>query len=81
MAQSSSDAGRRIRLKYGLSTVPSADQVDLWARRTRQYISAGADREVAGQQAAQDLFPDFGTHVFATEADTIEALLRAAESK
>lgn len=74
-------AGHGMRIKYGLRDNPSADQQSQWARLVRRYIDQGWEREAAGHRAAADLFPDYKTRVYAAEADTLEALLRAAEER
>lgn len=75
------DAGHQLMIKYGLARAPSEEKVAQWARLTRQYIDTGEPREAAGAAAAKQLFPDYNTRHYASEADTIEALLRAVEGK
>jgi hypothetical protein len=75
------DAASGLRIKYGLGPVPTDTQVKTWARLTRQNIDSGMPREAAGAAAAKLLFPDYNTHHYASQADEIEALLRAAEGK
>ncbi|MEP5514804.1 MAG: hypothetical protein ABJP87_07665, partial [Bauldia litoralis] len=70
-----------LRINYGLGKEPSDYEVERWARLTRQLISQGRDREAAGEAAAKQLFPDYRTHVYASEGDTIDTLLRLAEEK
>ena len=73
--------GHSLLIKYGLRNSPSDSQVADWARLVRKYEQKGYSREDAGRAAAKDLFSDFGTMKYASEADTIESLLRAAEQK
>jgi hypothetical protein len=75
------DAAHGLRIKYGLRNNPTDAQVSTWASQTRQYINTGMEREAAGAAAAKLLFPDYRTHHYASQADEIEALLRAAEGK
>ena len=75
------DAAHGLRIKYGLTHNPTDGEVRLWAQRTRQFANQGLPLEQAGMQAAQQVFRDFRTMVFKSEADTIEALLRAAEAR
>ena len=75
------DTGMGLRIKYGLRTDPSSALITQWAQLTRAHINAGSKPEEAGHLAAKQVFPDYKTHVYASEADTIEALLRAAEGK
>lgn len=70
--------GHALLIKYGLGTQPSPERQQEWARLTRQYIQNGQSPDVAGEAAAKYLFRDFHTHVYASEADTIELLLREA---
>lgn len=74
-------AGHGLRIKYGLGTDPSANKQAEWARLTREYIAVGRDRDQAGDLAARRIFSDYQTHAYASQADTLEALLRAAEEK
>ena len=74
-------AGHGLRIKYGLRNDPNSDQALRWARRVRELIRQGNSAEIAGDVVAKELFLDYKTHVYASEADTLEALLRAAEGK
>lgn len=74
-------ASTSLRIKYGLGNDPTSTQAAEWARLVRQYISNGLTREAAGERAAKYLFPDFRTHVYASEADTIDTLLRLVDEK
>lgn len=70
--------GHRLKIKYGLAGDPSPDRAQEWARLTQQYINQGMGREAAGHAAAKYIFRDYNTHFYASEADTIEMLLREA---
>ncbi|PBC00710.1 hypothetical protein CK220_29810 [Mesorhizobium sp. WSM3860] len=70
--------GQALLIKYGLGTQPSPERQQEWARLTRQYIKDGQPPDRAGENAAKVLFRDFHTRVYASEADTIEMLLREA---
>lgn len=74
-------AGTELRIKYGLGLEPIASKQAEWARLTRQFIDRGYPREQAGDLAAKQLFPDYHTKTYASEADTIDTLLRLAEQK
>lgn len=76
-----SDASHNLKIKYGLRSEPTDAQAKLWAQVTRQVASQGHVLEAAGAAAAKQLFPDYKTVVYASEADTIEALLRLAEGR
>lgn len=75
------DAAHGLLTKYGLKNRPSEAQVRQWAQLVRRLERQGTSLEQAGLAAARETFPDFKTVVYAAEADTIEALLRAAEGK
>jgi hypothetical protein len=75
------DAGNSLKIKYGLRNNPTESQIKAWAQLTRESIRTGSLREEAGEAAAKLLFPDYRTHHYASQADEIEALLRAAEGK
>ena len=70
-----------LKIKFGLGRDPSDSQAQRWAELTRNYIRQGLEREAAGHRAAKELFTDYQAHFYASEADTLEALLRAAEGK
>jgi hypothetical protein len=70
-----------LKIKYGLRNDPSESLVRAWAEATRASIARGVDREEAGRDAAKALFIDYRTHHYASEADTIEMLLRQAGGK
>lgn len=70
-----------LRIKYGLGNDPSPDRVQEWVRLTNQYIREGRGREDAGEAAAKFLFPDYRTHFYASQADTVSYLLEQAGRK
>ena len=74
-------AAHNLKIKYGLRNEPTDAQVKLWAQVTRQVASQGHALDTSGAAAAKQVFPDYRTVVYASEADTIEALLKAAEGR
>jgi hypothetical protein len=74
-------ASHELMIKYGLAHTPSDAEVAQWAALARQLIRQANAPEIAGEIAAKQLFVDFRTRHYASQADTIEALLRAAEGK
>ena len=76
------DVASSLRIKYGLGVYPEAEEIRRWYRRTQEFIKKGqTGEEEAGQQAAAEVFRDFKTHVYKSEADTIAYLLaQLAES-
>lgn len=73
--------GFQLRIVFGLGHDPSSVQVQAWVQLTRALASQGLSLEAAGHRAAKQLFVDYGTHVYASEGDTIETLLRLAEQR
>ncbi|AYM81036.1 hypothetical protein G6L67_07660 [Agrobacterium tumefaciens] len=70
------DTKHALRIKYGLRNAVTDAQAIRWGELTRQNIRAGQSGEAAGANAARTIFPDYKTAVYASEADTIEMLLR-----
>lgn len=73
--------GHRLRIKFGLRLDPSPLLQQRWADRTAELIRQGHTYDNAGLLAAKEIFPDFQTHFYASEGDTIEFLLRQAKDK
>ena len=71
-----------LRIKYGLYNYPSDAQIKKWVDRVRFYIDTeGKSGEESGQLAAKEVFSEYGSMAYFSEADTILALLAAAEKK
>ena len=68
-------------IKYGLRNTPTEDQIRLWISITETLISSGHDPEIAGNAAAKQVFPDYNSCVYCSQADTIAALLAGAKQK
>lgn len=75
------NAANGLRIRFGLLHQPTDAQVRQWTQTVRQLVGRGYSADQAGTEAAKQVFPDFNTMVYASEADTIEALLRLAENK
>jgi hypothetical protein len=75
------DAARALMIKYGLRAGPNDTLISQWRVRTNQLIAGGIEGERAGRTAAAEIFPDFQTHVYASEADDISSLLDAAGNR
>jgi hypothetical protein len=71
----------QLMIKYGLRTGPSQALVDRWVQLTESLISQGVAGEQAGTRAAVQVFPDYQTHIYASESDTITSLLGRAKDK
>jgi methylaspartate ammonia-lyase len=76
-----SEASNRVKIKYGLRTDPTDAQIDQWRQITQIVTSRGFSLEIAADAAAKQVFPDYRTVVYASEADTIEALLRLIDKR
>lgn len=76
-----SNAAHGLRIRFGLQHQPTDAQVKQWAELVKSLKARGYLADQAGATAAKQIFPDFNTMVYASEADTIEALLRLAENK
>lgn len=76
-----SNAAHGLFIKYGLQHEPTDSEVRQWHDRTQALIGIGTEPNKAGAAAAQAIFRDYNTMVYASEADTITALLRAAAGK
>jgi hypothetical protein len=75
------DISHSLMVKYGLARGPSEALTQIWLRRVRANIADGMDQETAGESAARATFTDFQTRFYASQAETLEALLRAAGNK
>ncbi|MEA5486447.1 MULTISPECIES: hypothetical protein [Pseudanabaena] len=71
-----------LRIKYGLHNDPSDAQIKKWVDRVHFYIDTeGKAGEESGLLAAKEVFSEYGSMAYFSEADTILALLAAAEKK
>jgi hypothetical protein len=70
-----------LYIKYGLGHTPTDAEIARWLKEVERLIAGGVDREAAGRQAAGTVFHDAGTHKYASQAETIEALLKEAKKK
>lgn len=75
------NAANGLRIRFGLQHQPTDTQIKQWVDLVKQLKARGYSVDQAGAAAAKQIFPDFNTMVYASEADTIEALLRLAENK
>lgn len=78
MANAAADG---LRIRFGLQSQPTDAQIKQWADIVRQLRASGYSADQAGAAAAKQVFRDFNTMHYASEADTIEALLRLAADK
>lgn len=70
-----------LLIKYGLPRAPSQAEADQWLQLVEAYIRQGQSRDRAGELAAKATFRGYNTVVYASEADTIEALLSKARER
>lgn len=75
------EVAQKLRIKYGLDRDPTEAEIAEWSRVARNLIADGEAAEKAGELAAQYNLPGYRSHVFKTEADNIEALLRELGKK
>lgn len=75
------DAANGLRIRFGLQHQPTDTQIKQWVDLAKQFKARGYSTNQAGVAAAKQIFPDFNTMAYLSEADTIEALLRLAENK
>ncbi|PXA02850.1 hypothetical protein DDZ13_15020 [Coraliomargarita sinensis] len=66
---------QKLKIKYGLRNTPSDSQVENWKSKVELKKKVGLTVETAGRSAAEDIFTDYSTVKYASQADTIEALL------
>lgn len=71
----------KLRIKFGLVDDSSLDQIAAWSAAVAAGIARGDDPEEAGRSAAFDHFEGVDRCFYASEADSIMALLRALTAK
>lgn len=76
-----SSVAEQLRIKFGLDRVPTDAEVAEWRRATEKLVREGEPAEKAGDVAARHFLPGYRSRVFKTEADNIQALLRALAAK
>ncbi len=76
-----SDIKHKFFIKYGLRKEPTDQQISQWKSIVNTLINQGYQGEQAGNMAAQQVFPDYNSMVYASEADTIKALLDAVKNR
>lgn len=71
----------RLKIKYGLPSEPSLAARKQFKKQAQANINSGrfSSNEAAGRSAAMQVFTGFETHVYASESDTLEMLLRQIE--
>jgi len=71
----------KLKVKFGLRYDPSPAQIAAWARDVAERIASGEDPEEAGREAAFDHFEGVDHCAYFSEADNIQALLKALAAK
>jgi len=71
----------RLRIKYGLTDYPGAEQIADWLAKATVYIKGGTNAEEAGRRAAFEAFGELDAVLLFSEADTIAVLLARAAAK
>ncbi len=69
---------RSLLVKYGLKSRPVDQKVGEWLFVVDSLIIAGKEENAAGEQAARQVFGDYNSMLYDTEADSIDAILSAA---
>ena len=75
------DISHALLIKYGLSSAPTAQEIQQWIQLTDAYVRQGQEREKAGALAAAAIFRGFNSVVYSSEANSIETLLQLARGK
>ncbi|WP_312597803.1 hypothetical protein [Brevundimonas sp.] len=75
------DIGNQLKIKYGLSGSPSVEQQRRWADAVDRYLALRYPYPLAGEAAAKEVFSGVGSHLYKSEGDTIEMLLRQVRDK
>lgn len=73
--------GHQLFIRFGLLSQPSPNAINQWIKITEQLIAQGYSEQQAADKAAFQVFPDFNSRVYLSQADTIEALLAALRKK
>lgn len=76
-----SDISHVLMIKFGLGRHPNQQQIQEWLRLLQSFITKGYGVETAGAEAAKLVFPDCGTHFYASQSDTIVAMLAKLRGK
>lgn len=71
----------RIVIKYGLENLPNRSQIVEFYNKSKEYLAQNKSSDEAGHLAAKEVFPDYRSRFYKSEADTLEMLLRLIESE
>ncbi len=71
----------KIRVKFGLRDDPTEQQLEDWAREVAELIAWGEDPELAARIAAFRYFDGVDQVFYGSQADNIQALLKALSAK
>lgn len=72
---------RSLLRKYGLKQRPNDQKVEEWIFVVNSLVSGGKNEDIAGEQAARQVFPDYNTLVYTAETESIQTLLAAARDR
>jgi len=72
---------QELMIKFGLPGHPTEQQIKQWVEVTQSLINQGHSAEIAGSSAAKVIFPGCGTHIYASQSDTILTLLARIRGK
>ena len=71
----------KLKVKFGLRKDPTDDQISAWLRDVVRRLHRGQDPEDAGRKAAIVHFKGVDQCLYGSEADNIQALLKALAAK
>ncbi len=71
----------KLKIKFGLRHDPTDDQISAWLRDVTDRLQGGEDPEEAARDAAFAHFEGVDKCSYASEADNIQALLKALAAK
>lgn len=71
----------KLKVKFGLRNDPTEDQIIAWSRNVTTRMLDGQDAEEAGREAAFDHFDGVDRCCYGSEADNIQALLKALAAR
>jgi len=71
----------KLKVKFGLRKDPTDNQISAWLRDVVNRVHCGQDPEDAGHEAAFVHFKGVDQCLYGSEADNIQALLKALAAK
>ena len=72
--------GTRLKVIFGLGHEPTTVDINRWYALVTKYTRQGLPPETAGHKAASEIFVDYRTHGYMSEAENISYLLAALKN-